>query len=290
MRRMSSLALVVVLITGLAAEPAGSWQSTPATRSDVVLADAHSFLLAGGQPAGSYRIFVALPQSYKGDLATRYPVLYTLDANGGFPLITQTYRILRVDAATPDLIIVGVGYDGTAGERRAYRERDLTPTRVPADSDTGGSKAFLAFVADTLIPYIDANYRTLPSDRILHGHSLGGLFVLYTLFHQPDVFHRYIASSPSLWWDQAAILQTEAQFARRQASLAKSVFLSVGSDESDDMRQHFQPLVDRLRSRNHAGFTLDAMVLPGEDHLSIIGPAFVRGLRAVFRTGMPPPR
>jgi len=282
--RTINLTRVGVLMTVLAAEPAGSWQPTQATRSDVVLPDAHSFLLAGGQLAGSYRVFVALPPSYQSNLAQRYPVLYTLDANGGFPLITQTYRIIRVDGATPDLIIVGIGYEGTAGERRAFRERDLTPTRVPADSNTGGSKAFLAFVADTLIPYIDSNYRTVPSDRILHGHSLGGLFVLYTLFHQPDLFHRYIASSPSLWWDHAAILQTEAQFAKRQGPLAKSVFLSVGSDEPDDMRQHFQPLVDGLRSRNYSGFKLDAVVMSGEDHLSVIGPAFVRGLRAVFRT------
>ena len=116
------------------------------------------------------------------------------------------------------------------------------------------------------------------------------MFVLYSLFQQPDLFHRYIASSPSLWWDQASILQTEAQFARNRASLARSVFLSVGSEEPDDMRRHFQPLVDSLRSRNYSGLRLDSVVISGEDHLSVIGPAFVRCLRAVFRTGAPPPR
>lgn len=287
---MSILALVVVLFIGLAAVPAGSVQSTQPARSDVVLPDAHTFLLGNGQAAGTYRIFVALPQFYQSKPAQRYPVLYTLDANAGFPLITQTYRILRVDTATPDLIVVGIGYEGTANERRGYRERDLTPTRVAANANTGGSRAFLAFVTETLIPYIDSTYRTLPSDRTLHGHSLGGLFVLYSLFQRPDLFHRYIASSPSLWWDQASILEAEAQFARRGASPAGSLFISVGSDEPDDMRQHFQPLVDSLRSRSYSGLKLDSVVISGEDHLSVIGPAFVRGLRAVFRSGAPPPR
>jgi predicted alpha/beta superfamily hydrolase len=279
--------LLLPLGYGPARSVKGAPQASHPVRADVILPDAHTVLLHRAGAAGAYRIFVALPASYNSS-EKRYPVLYTLDANGGFALIAQTYRLLRVDPATPDLVLVGIGYDEAGADRRNRRGRDLTPTRVATDANTGGSQEFLAFVAETLIPFIDSTYRTIPSDRAIHGHSIGGLFALYALFHQPELFRRYLVSSPSLWWDDAVLLKYESQFAQRHSSLAKSVFLSVGSEEPEDMRMYFQPFVDRLRSRGYAGLSVDAVVLPEEDHLSVFGAAFVRGLRAVY--GAPVPR
>ena len=74
------------------------------------------------------------------------------------------------------------------------------------------------------------------------------------------------------------------------SALAGGFFGNALLARQDDMRQHFQPLVDSLRSRTYSGLKLDSVVISGEDHLSVIGPAFVRGLRAVFRSGAPPPR
>ena len=284
MRRNVSLALLL-LPFGLGAV---SWiraapQPSAQPRTDVVLPDAHTVFLSPAGGGDGYRVFVALPASYNSS-TRRYPVLYSLDANNGFALITQTYRLLRVDPSTPELVLVGIGYDATGAERRNRRGKDLTPTRVESDANSGGSQAFLTFVSGTLIPFIDSTYRTLPDDRAIHGHSIGGLFALYALFHQPELFRRYMVSSPSLWWDNAVMLKYESSFAKGRASLAKSVFLSVGSAEPDDMRMYFQPFVDSLRSRKYAGLSLDARVLADEDHLSVFGPAFVRGLRAVYRT------
>ncbi|HLE56877.1 MAG TPA: alpha/beta hydrolase-fold protein [Rhodothermia bacterium] len=285
-RNVIGLAVLLLQMGCLSTRPTRPDETKATTRVDVVLPNAHSFVLPRTGGAGSYRIFVALPQSYH-ESSTRYPVLYTLDANAGFALITQTHRILRVDSTTPDVIIVGIGYDGPGPERRARRGKDLTPTHRPSDSNTGGSKEFLAFLAEIVVPFVDSNYRTIPQNRVIHGHSLGGLFALYALFHQPDLFRRYIVSSPSLWWDDAVMLKVEAEFAQLHTSLPTTVFLSVGANEPEDMLEHFAPFVDALRSRNYAGLTLDAVVLPDEDHLSIMGPAFVRGLRAVFRSTNP---
>lgn len=255
-------------------------QTTPSL-SSVVLANAHTFSLSAPGTGGTYRIFVALPDSYRGT-RERYPVLYTIDADAGFSLFTQAYRLLRVDPSTPELLLVGVGYEGTVSERRARRLNDLTPTRTGTNPGTGGSEEFLTFLAGTLIPFMDSSYRTIPDDRGLQGHSLGGLFVLYTLLHRPELFGRYIASSPSLWWDEAVLLQQESLFAQRHRSLPKSVFLSVGSEEPEDMLMYFGPFADSLRSRRYAGLVLDARVLPGENHLSVVARAFVTGVRSVY--------
>lgn len=229
-----------------------------------------------------YRVYVALPPGYS-ESTKRYPVLYTLDAHAGFALIAQTYRLLRVDASTPDVILVGIGYDESGPERQTRRMRDLTPTRAAFNADTGGGQAFVAFLRDTVIPYVDATYRTVPGDRGIHGHSLGGTFALYALFHHPDIFTRYIVSSPSLWWDDAVMLKYAATAVPGRSS-ARSVFLSVGSAEAEDMRVHFEPFVESLRGPAHTGLTVTSQVLADEDHLSVFGPAFVRGLRAVYRS------
>ena len=267
---------------GLAAWMPGAAQAPQPTRVDVVLADAHSVVLRHLPTSEEYKIFVALPSSYSSG-EKRYPVLYTLDANSAFAMITEAYRLLRVDPTTPDLILVGIGYDVAGTARRGRRGRDLTPTRAASDPNSGGSREFLNFISDTLIPFVDTTYRTIPQDRGIHGHSIGGLFVLHTLFEKPELFRRYIASSPSLWWDNAILLKQEAEFGKRTPKLDKAVFLSVGAREADDMRTHFQPFVDSVRSRKYSGLSLDAQVLADEDHLSVFIPAFVRGLRAVYR-------
>lgn len=257
-------------------------QTSADSRADVVLSDSHTFVLSDPKTQVRYRLYVALPREYANS-SRHYPVLYMLDADAGFAMATQAYRILRVDSTMPDLLLVGIGYDLSGSARRSQRNRDLTPTRSQSDPSTGESAAFLESFAQTIIPAIDSLYRTDPTDRSLFGHSLGGLFVLYTLIERPDVFRRYIASSPSLWWDNGVLLRLESHFARNKRSLPKTVFMSVGAEEPADMHERFQPFADSLRSRRYQGLSMTAIVLPDETHLSAFVTGFVRGVRVVYR-------
>src|SRR3712207_7926770 len=51
---------------------------------------------------------------------------------------------------------------------------------------SSAANLFLDALTQEMIPFIEANYRTNPSDRCLYGYSSSGFFVLYALFHQPD--------------------------------------------------------------------------------------------------------
>jgi predicted alpha/beta superfamily hydrolase len=280
-----ALTLSLVLTLQAAVAPA---QGTPpavapsAQPADVVLANAHSFVLRDPKNQVGYRIYVACPQGYETG-SKSYPVVYFLDADNAFALAAQAYRLLRVEGTTPDLVLVGIGYDLTGSARRIRRERDLTPTRLSTNPESGDAGAFLSFLADTVVPAVDARYRTLPTDRALFGHSLGGIFTLYALFERPDVFRRYIASSPSLWWDDAVILKRERQFSRDRMTSVRSVFMSVGSEEPADMHEFFKPFADAMTVRASTGLTFDSAVLSGETHLTSVSAGFLRGLRAVYR-------
>ena len=285
MRVLVVLNLSLILIfqaTIASAQITGSAAPSSPQLSEVVLTSAHSFVLRDPKTQVGYRIYVALPQGYDGGTKS-YTVLFLLDADNAFALAAQAYRLLRVDSTTPDLLLVGIGYDLTGAARRTRRERDLTPTRLAANPDTGDAGAFLTFLADTIIPTIDARYRTLPTDRGLFGHSIGGLFALYALVDRPDVFRRYIVSSPSLWWDGAVILQHERRFSQNRTALPRSIFMSVGSEEPADMLEFFKPFADALKSRGYASLQFETAVLPSERHFTAFSAAFLRGLRVVYR-------
>jgi Putative esterase len=61
----------------------------------------------------------------------------------------------------------------------------------------GGREGFDTFVGTTLVRYLDANFRTIPTPaaRTLMGDSQGGFCGANVLLHHPDVFHQEISFS-----------------------------------------------------------------------------------------------
>jgi predicted alpha/beta superfamily hydrolase len=178
------------------------------------------------------------------------------DDNGLFPIAAETMilRLLRGDLGA---VVVGVGYP-VADETGMLelRNEDLTPTPYnPADGlggppmkESGGAELFYRFLTEELRPAIAAAYPTDPAEQVLYGHSLGGLFTLHVLFEHPAAYATYLASSPSIWWDQRAVLKDEAAFEAKVAAGEASprIMIVVGGDE------------ERAPDRLPPGLTLEA--------------------------------
>jgi len=141
---------------------------------------------------------------------------------------------------------------------------------------------FLSFLETELIPFVDANYRTIPTDRSIWGTSFGGLFVLYTLLEQPRLFQRYIATSPSLDWDLPDFLQRIEAMANTHADQPTTVFMSTGSHESPSGHANIAMLTPALMRRNSSGLKLQTVTLDNETHWSQGARGYVTGLRTVF--------
>lgn len=224
----------------------------------------------------SFHIYISLPDGYD-ESVKRYPVLYVLDSDVAFGMAASIARYLQIGDNIPELIVVGIGYgalDKSAGEKR---RRDYRPAK------SGGSEKFLIFIKDELIPFIDSNYRTIPEDRTITGYSIGGLFALYALFTQPDIFNRYIVGSPSLSWDNYSIFDFEESSVDKLKEKSMNVFISVGSEESED--KFFEPidqLVIQLQERNYSGLTLSTKVFQGSTHLMGPPESLTHGLLSVF--------
>ncbi|HKC48361.1 MAG TPA: alpha/beta hydrolase-fold protein [Gemmatimonadales bacterium] len=146
-------------------------------------------------------IDVALPAGYERDSTQRYPVLVVLDGEFEHEIAASIARFYATMSQLPPLIVVGI--------RNTDRNHDFTPAPVagfdapPEAQRPGGAAAFLSFISDELVPWIDRSYRTAPL-RVLVGHSLGGLFALYTIAQRPDLFTGYLIMEPSAWWNSGA--------------------------------------------------------------------------------------
>lgn len=246
-----------------------------------------------------YQISIALPYGYSESDET-YPVLFVLDANGQFGTVTETVRALGlIEQSIPQVIVVGIGYPvGVYWNAIALRSVDLTPTkdaaweadtrvswppRFPRPVGSGGGPEFLRFIDEELIPFVEQEYRASPDDRAIYGFSQGGLFVLYALFHRPSLFQRYIAGSPSLWWDSEVTFRFEEAFSRGNSSLPVRLFLSVGTDERRErMVEPLRRFVEQLEQRSYDGLDLRVHYFEGETHDSAVPGTISRGLRAVF--------
>lgn len=174
------------------------------------------------------RINVWTPPGYAAG-ATRYAVLYMPD--GGveedFPHVVATVdSAVRAGEMRP-VIVVGIA--------NTERRRDMTgPTEVADDRKiaprVGGSAAFRRFIADELMPEVRRRYRVTDETAII-GESLAGLFVMETFFLQPELFDTYIALSPSLWWNDEALVRASAARLRARPRMQTALYFSSASDD-----------------------------------------------------------
>jgi hypothetical protein len=237
-----------------------------------------------------FEIYIALPPNYQSSKIA-YPVLYMTDANMFFAAMTQITRGMQQPGMDelPPFLLVGIGYriDSLIQWVR-LRTRDLTPTSVPDPFPTGGAPQFLRFVKEELIPFIKKDYRTT-NDAAFAGFSYGGLLGLYVLFHEPNLFQRYIIGSPWITHDSLVTFKYESKYASTHADLPARVFMSVGGLEETvgkvtevGIVTDIKLLADMLIRRRYPNLYLKTHVFEGETHLSAVAATMSRGLRVIY--------
>lgn len=223
------------------------------------------------------RINVWVPPAYATSTVA-YPVLYMPDGGVAedFPHITTTIATAIAAGELAPMLVVGI--------ENTQRRRDLTsPTSVASDREVapvvGGAPAFRAFLATELIPEIERRYRCAGA-RALVGESLAGLFVLDTLCEMPDLFERWIAFSPSLWWNAGELVQRAAQRLPKLAGRPRTVWFA--SADETDIIPHAERLAEVLRQGAPAEMNWQYAPLPDLQHSTIFRGASPRVLRQVL--------
>ena len=227
-----------------------------------------------------YQLHIMLPGGYANSNKV-YPVVYLMDSQWDFPLVTALYGQQYYDGFIPQMIIVGVTWGGKNPNPDSLRARDYTPTNVKGTPQSGGADKFLSFMKEELFPFIEKNYRADKHDRTLIGCSLGGLLTMYALFTHPELFQRYVAASPAFMWDNEVLYQYERKYAANKSNLSAKLFMCVGGVERSI--PGFQKLTQYLNDRHYNSLQIESRVLENTGHSGTKGEGFERGLQFAFK-------
>jgi len=229
-----------------------------------------------------FYLFISLPDDYnKSD--KKYPVLYLLDGDVAFGMATSIARYLQFGNIIPELIVVGIGYGALKKNEGNLRSRDYTISSKSGRSGTGGAPKFRNFLIEELIPYIETTYRAEPNNRTINGYSLSGLFAVYTLFTEPELFNNYIIGSPHLSWDDYSIFTVQEEAFEKMDDIEAKVFISVGSEEDEE--KYFNPIDEMatlIDEKGYESLKMETKVFDGGTHLICPPEALAYGLVFVF--------
>ena len=232
------------------------------------------FNLQSTANGASYDIKVGLPANYNPS-GEKYATIYVLDGKEIFGFVANRCQEISDQYALKNVLVVSIGY----GKDRSI---DYTPTKV--SSVTGGAPQFLNFIETQLIPKMEQDYQADSgrNNRVILGHSYGGLFGGYAFSVNNKVFGNYIMLSPSFWFDNRVALQMENDNRDKNKSSRQLVFMGIGeNEERDRMLAPFEIFHQTLRD-NYSNIKLAKNIEKNTSHMDSRNPNIIRGLNYYF--------
>ncbi len=272
--------LVALIIVIFPAAPLSAQTLTPAPDITLPALAGERFTLESGIIAGRrYHIHVRLPEDYARNPEARYPVVYLLDGDSLLPMLAPLHLFMTYEDRVPEVIMVGIGY-GTFGEGNRRGDDYRIPLPGSAVPDGGGAPAFARVLREELVPQIDARFRTNPDRRILMGQSMGGQFLLWSAWNEPDAWWARIVSNASLG-DAATIFESSPprpEPGRRRGHL----FYMSGTADRPRLRAEALAFCERWAEAGDLPWYLICSDIPEGTHAADAGRAYRRAMRFLF--------
>ena len=229
---------------------------------------------------GEKRILnIYLPEGYKADDLTKYPVIYLLDGSADEDFIhiagLVQFNSFEWVNQVPKSIVVGIA--------TVDRRRDFTfPTAIEKDqksfATSGHSDKFIAFIEKELQPFIDKKYKTTDSKTII-GQSLGGLLETEILLKKPTLFNKYVIVSPSIWWNNGSILNQDSVIFQKNFNQNTDIYIAVGKEGLTPteiprvMEVDANLITEKIKASKSKNIKVYFDYFPLENHGTILHPA-----------------
>lgn len=219
------------------------------------------FTIEAPQINSQKTIWVYLPKSYESS-KQQYPVIYMFDAQNLFDANSSYVGEWKVDEYLDTLtnhesIIIGIEH----GDDKRIEE--LTPYKHETYGG-GNGDTFLNFIAYTLKPHVDLNYRTLSDSKhtTIFGSSLGGLLAFYAVLQYSDTFGNAGIFSPAFWVNPEIFdLVSEVDLNPQ----ARFYFLA-GTDESETMVSNLEKMITILKTEGIGLDNIELNIIEGGKH------------------------
>ncbi|MGB6036097.1 MAG: alpha/beta hydrolase-fold protein [Cryomorphaceae bacterium] len=212
----------------------------------------------------SRRVRVLLPIDYD-DTELNYPVLYMHDGQNLFSDQESFAGEWEIDEAM--LALEEDGYNGAIivaiDNGGALRIDEYTPHANP-EYGGGDGDAYADFIANTLKPAIDLEYRTLPEREHtgIMGSSLGGLISFYAGIKYQDIFSKVGIFSPSFWFNDS--IYDFAEEMGKQADMR--FYFLAGGQESASLESNVEEMISTLEDVGFEEAEMNFQFVPNGQH------------------------
>jgi predicted alpha/beta superfamily hydrolase len=208
------------------------------------------------------RVWIYLPKGYSST-QKKYPALYLQDGQNVFDKATSFIDEWGVDECLDTLIEKGIAPSIVVAidNGSQYRMTEYNPYDNEQFGNGEGDK-YVDFLVNTLKPFIDKNYRTLPSyqSTAIAGSSMGGLISYYAAIKHPNVFGKVGVFSPAFW----VVPQLQNFNDSLSAKITSKFFFSMGSLEGQKYIDDMQNMADKLGANSNT--MIYSIVAEGENH------------------------
>lgn len=210
------------------------------------------------------RISALLPHDYD-QTDKRYPVLYLQDGQnlfdeyapfGNWGVDKQLARLAA--RGMGDFIVIAIDH---AGDKRIEEYTPSYDTKL----GIGDGKKYVRFLSDTLKPYIDKHFRTLPDREFtgIGGSSMGALISIYAGLMYPEVYSKLMIFSPALWVSP----NIHFHFMNFGHSQDVRAYLYAGGEESETMVPNVQRFQEAFKAKaTAANFDINLSIDPNGKH------------------------
>lgn len=225
------------------------------------------------------RITALLPHDYYENTEKRYPVLYLQDGQNLFDDYAP-YGSWGVDKRLAQLSAQGFGDIIIVAIDHGKEERiaEFTPSLKNATLKKSDGKKYIRFLADTLKPHIDKNFRTLtgPEHTGIGGSSMGGLISIYAGMTYPEVYSKLMIFSPSLW----VMSKMEFGHLHDLEETQTKIYLYAGGKESKNMVSNVRRFEKAATTRPNVNYKLsfDPEGVHSEYHWGVEFPKAIKWL------------
>ena len=226
-------------------------------------------------------IWVRLPNNYS-TIDGQFPAIYLLDGPAHFIYMSGLLDKLE-QRGVPKSIVVGI--------RSNDRNRDFTPEitdKFEAETfpSSGGADDFKDMLEADLFPFMRESFR-VNGFRTLIGHSLGGLFAFYALATEPQLFNAYLAISPSIWWNNQAVVDSLEIKLINNPDLHALLYMSIGNESEMDGDPIYKAVIYKaasvLESFSSDNIRWTSKIHPKETHTTNYFISAIEGLEFFYK-------